>query len=215
MGIVRPSLTIAIGIGYNGSPRMWLVAAGALSVATLPFAAAQSWRDGNRFESILAAICFIASAIGFWSVLHIRGLIGDYQLFWLSILGVFDLAITCGAAIARASRWIRPARPTPRLITTAALVFGVGAAITGAGHLVLATRPGNLPDENENVRRLAGQMEARPLIDGGSPAADPHRGKQLGHRRRVDASTRACGHSICRRCGFCEEVRSQSLGQRS
>ncbi len=160
MGIVRPSMGVAIGVGYSGSPRTWLVAAGALCVAALPFAAALRWRDGNRFESMLAAICFLASAIGLWSVLHIRGLIGDYQLFWLSILGVFDLAIACGAVMAFAARWIRPTWLTPQLVGRAALLFGVGAVIAGAGHLVLAARPGNLPDENESVRRLTGQMQS-------------------------------------------------------
>jgi hypothetical protein len=160
MGIVRPSLSVAIGIGYSGSPRTWLIAAGVLCVAALPFAAALRWRDGNRFESILATICFLASGIGLWSVLHIRGLIGDYQLFWLSILGVFDLAIAGGAMIALAASWIRPTWPTPQLVGIAALLVAAGAVIVGAGHLVLATRPVNLADENESVRRLTGQMQS-------------------------------------------------------
>jgi hypothetical protein len=158
MGIVRPSLTVAIGVGFSGSTRTWLIVAGAIAVAFLPIAAALSWRDGHRFESILAATCFVASLIGFWSVWHIRGLIGDYQLFWLSVLGVFDLALTLGALIAATGRSREMIWLTPRSVSAAALVFGVGAVVVGAGHLNLATRPGNLPDEHESVRRLTAEM---------------------------------------------------------
>src|SRR5262249_1802217 len=52
IGIVRPGLSVAIGIGYSGSSRLWLVAAGALTVAALPVVALLRWRDGHRFESI-------------------------------------------------------------------------------------------------------------------------------------------------------------------
>ena len=158
MGIVRPSLTVAIGIGFSGSSRTSFLIAGIASVVVLPFAAFARWRSGHRFEAILAAVCFTASAIGFWSVLHIRGLIGDYQLFWLSVLGVFNLAISAGFLIGLADRGRWTARMSPRLVATAALLFAVCAVGVGAGHEVLATRAGNLPDENESVRRLTGDM---------------------------------------------------------
>ena len=61
--------------------------------------------------------------------------------------------------IALTARWIRPTWPTPHLVAVAALLVAAGGVIVGAGHLVLATRPGDLPDENESVRRLTGQMQ--------------------------------------------------------
>ena len=161
IAIVRPALTVAIGVGFSGSTRNWLIVTGALAVVALPVAAVLRWREGYRFESILAAVCFIASAIGFWSVLHIRGLIGDYQLFWLSVLGVYVLAIAASLIISSTRRfpatWL-----SPKPVAAIATLFGIGAVAVGAGQLVLATHPGNLPDENESVRRLT--LEMRPAL---------------------------------------------------
>src|SRR5262249_13934414 len=47
----------------------------------------------------------------------------------------------------------------PRFVNVAASLFGLAAVLIGAGHLVLATRSQNMPDENERVRRLITGMQ--------------------------------------------------------
>lgn len=158
IGLLQPDLTVAVGVGFAGSSSPWPMVLGALAVATLPIVAVARWRDGHRFESSLAIACFTASAVGFWSVLHIRGLIGDYQLFWLSVLGIFDLTLMLGLMVNAARRWMPVGPSTLPVARAAAVLLGIGTGLIGVSHLMLATRSTQLPDENEIVRRLTVQM---------------------------------------------------------
>jgi len=47
-----------------------------------------AWRARRSAECALAVTCVIAALAGFWSVLRIHGKIGDYQVFWLSLIGL-------------------------------------------------------------------------------------------------------------------------------
>jgi len=114
---------------YAGSTSALVFAAGTVIVAALPVAAILRWRGGYRFESVLAVVCFVATAVGLWSVLHIHGQIGDYQLFWLSVLGVFDLALGTGGVAAFVSHRLTASWLNPRFVGVAASSFGIAAVL--------------------------------------------------------------------------------------
>lgn len=81
-----------------------------LLLCALPLAA---WRLRRKADSFLAGfceLCFVASVAGFWSLSRIGGEVGDYQVFWLCILGGLGTG-GLGAAIASQFRMARLASP--------------------------------------------------------------------------------------------------------
>ena len=112
-GVVRPDLSLPMGWGFGASSPTPLVVLAVLSTMALPVIVIARWREGQEFESALAGVCLTASVVGFWSVDHIRGPILDNQLFWLSVLGVFNLSLAV-ALLMRLGRTLGASRLAER-----------------------------------------------------------------------------------------------------
>jgi hypothetical protein len=161
-GVFRPSFTLATGRGFTGSSNPLTLVLGSAPVLALVPVIVWAHRQ-RRFYAAMAALSLLASAIGFWSTLRIHGLIGDYQIFWLSMLGAVNVALATGAWLAgRGERFLRPA--------AAAMV--AGAAAIGTYNLIEQTRqaPLDLPYaavrslSEQTLRGMASMGNRRPLV---------------------------------------------------
>jgi hypothetical protein len=105
-GLARPAFELAAGGPFVIGDELWSRLAGTLLVAALVPTAFSARRGGRRFQSCLAIACALAAFAGFWSVYRIRGLIGDYHIFWLAPLGLVAAAIVFGEIAAALDRFV-------------------------------------------------------------------------------------------------------------
>jgi hypothetical protein len=158
-GVVSPHFYLAHGWRFTGSSETWIPVVATFVVAALPAAAVWAWRNGQHFESGLAALSFVVSVIGLWSMTHIDRDIGDHQIFWLSAVGVLNLALAAsfvvsGIASARV-------RSSVSLATACTLVLITATAALGTRQLIRAERRAQIPDSDElAVHSLADQTLA-------------------------------------------------------
>ena len=155
VGVVRPDFDLAYGVPFATSSSGWPAALSLVMMGALGAVVVRSWRARRAADGALAGACLISAIVGFWSVLNIHGTIGDYQVFWLALVGVVRAAtiVAAGVDIARASRPHPRGRPwDARIARIAAVLIVIGAAVVG--HTRLArTASGALPSPNDAVVR--------------------------------------------------------------
>ena len=99
-------------------------------------------------------MCAAASAFGLWSVFQIRGPIGDYQIFWISALGVISMAAVGGGVL----DWRRQQRfHNASLILALGIVFCAAASVAGVDQLLRRQRVG-LAEDNRAVQKLTAEI---------------------------------------------------------
>jgi hypothetical protein len=118
LGIARPLFTLPLGRPFEGQPDAAVVTA-AVALACAPLLCGWwFWRRHQLFAAGISITAAISAWMGAWSALHVRGGIGDYHLFWLSVLGAIDFAciasVVSQALAHRTARWIARA-PIARL----------------------------------------------------------------------------------------------------
>jgi hypothetical protein len=175
VGVARPDFDLAYGVPFVPSSSVWPSVLSLALMAGLVAVALWAWRARRPADCGLAATCVIAALAGFWSVLHIHGAIGDYQLFWLSLVGIVGAATVAAAGVeaaraARASVWLPSRGSGPwnaRITRAAAALLVIGAAFVG--HMRFAgTASGALPFPNDPaVRDLTEQVFHRMPETGG------------------------------------------------
>ena len=102
-----------------------------LVVAGLVPAAIANARSGRRFDGVLASMCFVTSIAALWSVWHIREIVRDYQVFWLSLLGIADVAVLVASLASEFLRvdwtaWNRASVAASAAVVALVAVIGVG-----------------------------------------------------------------------------------------
>jgi hypothetical protein len=181
-GVFSSGFALPVGHPLDVSPNGPLPLGGPMLLLGL-VAAARLYGGRRRYEWTLTLICLGASLAGFWSVLHIRSLIGDYHVFWLSVIGLVDAALIVGAAAARLPV-IVPAR-TAAMLAVALPVLVILAIGAGAvRHLDRERARVVMAPDNLVARDLATLVHAR------LPA--------IGHRPvfRLDSATWAPGAGV-------------------
>jgi hypothetical protein len=91
-GLFRPAFHVAPGWAFEPVEWLWVIVTFALA-AVLALISRSEWRRGARYNAALGASCLALLGAGQLSAVNIRGTIGDYQLFWLSIVGVVSVAV--------------------------------------------------------------------------------------------------------------------------
>jgi hypothetical protein len=97
-GLFRPAFQVAPGWSFAPVEWRWAVVTFALA-GILAFIVRAEWRRGARYNAALGACCLAIIGAGHVSAANIRGTIGDYQLFWLSIVGVVSLAVIVSGVV--------------------------------------------------------------------------------------------------------------------
>jgi hypothetical protein len=91
-GLFRPSFHAAPGWSFEPIQWRWVIVTVALA-AGLALIVRAEWRRGGRYNAALGACCLALIGAGLLSAVNIRGTIGDYQLFWLSAVGLVAVAV--------------------------------------------------------------------------------------------------------------------------
>ena len=164
VGVMRPDFDLAYGVPFVPSSSPWPIALSVIVMGALGAVAIWAWRARRSADCALAVACVIAALAGFWSVLHIHGEIGDYQVFWLSLIGLVSVATIAAAAVnavGAVRSWLQLLRDRQwdvGIARAAGALMVIGAAIVG--HTRLAeTAAGALPFPNDpSVRDLTEQI---------------------------------------------------------
>jgi hypothetical protein len=113
--------------------------------------AARRQEPHDRFAAAMCVLGALASLIALWSITRIRVLIGDYMVFWMSVIGALNWAIALGVII---TPWLSTDRA--RFIVQRA-ALAIGALVIG-GYLFSGVR------DLENVRTRRARSEAERTI---------------------------------------------------
>ena len=121
-GVFQPSLYLAQGWLFEPAS-WWPVVALVAGVPALAVAARTEWQQGDRFTAALGVCCLVVMGAGLLSAISVRGRIGDYQLFWLTVVGAMSAAVVTTAVAQGSSRYHQPslrmrARPCVRECST-------------------------------------------------------------------------------------------------
>ncbi len=167
---VRPQENLAMGdviisaAGLGPLPAIWLV----LQVTLLAVVWRWAVRQGRSFHAALCVLCLATTAVAVWSAFNIHGIVRDYLVFWMSVLGMLNLAVLGGAVAWWAARALRrrgiaiPARIGPAPVTVFLLVvFVFGATGLAQDYRQTLAGAGRFPNRREAVRTLSRDLENR------------------------------------------------------
>jgi membrane protein implicated in regulation of membrane protease activity len=153
MGVFRPAFQVAPGWSFEPVEWRWAIVTFALA-AILALIVRAEWRRGARYNAALGACCLALVAAGHLSAASIRGTIGDYQLFWLSIAGVVSVAVIV-------SGLVQPRVPTlskAPLTAITLLLYAISCAVTFRAFAERANPP--RPTESRSVETLTNAVTA-------------------------------------------------------
>jgi hypothetical protein len=160
----RPGFHIPVGWPMTPAPGIILPALAIGQVLLLVFCARVAARRQDEQEQFGAAMCglgALASLIALWSITRIRVLIGDYMVFWMSVIGALNWAIALGVII---TPWLSTDR-VRLAVRRAALAIGV---LVIGGYLFSGIR------DLESVRHRDQRSETDRLISGLSDDIDAY-----------------------------------------
>jgi len=103
VGVLRPDFYVAQGWPYVESPVHWAEWVVIADIAVLVTAAALRWRSGDTFAAVLCALLVTASAVALWSATRIEDRVFDHDVFWMTGIGVLNVAVAAERLIAAAT----------------------------------------------------------------------------------------------------------------
>jgi hypothetical protein len=173
VGLVRPDFVVASGIRFRESPIRWVEALALLQMLGLMATIALAVKARRGFVASLATLLLLVSLLTLWSATRIEGAIFDHEVFWISAVGVLNIALVVTLA-----GWLLERR-LPFPLTSASVaatfcwaLFAVCAAL-GLSNLRKEVASSSHPSpESERVATLATELESyfnrehivRPLI---------------------------------------------------
>src|SRR5262249_45308279 len=116
-GVARPGFALASGSRQALSGSNLPLFAAVIEIVLVVLIAVAGFRTGRRFLSTIGAVSAAASLVALWSCTRIYGEIVDHEVFWISAIGVVNLATIASAllTLARPIRlesrmpiWLRP-----------------------------------------------------------------------------------------------------------
>jgi hypothetical protein len=147
-GLLHPWLGVGWGSVYVAHNSVLLSAVAVAQVALLPVAAIAHRRSGRVFQSALAALLLVASVVACWSVTRIEDELMDHAIFWISGLGVMNVAVLLDAGLGTLPL---AGRLTVRAAAAGgALVWGIAALL---GVQLLQERAARAADPTPEERR--------------------------------------------------------------
>ena len=156
---LAPQLEVAAGGRiWTGADLSPVNVAGATTQLAL-LAVALWWTASHRklFHASLCLICLIASAAAFASLARVQGGIYDHLAFWVSIIGVVNIATIAAAALGGLSEALTSGQAWARLSHRLAwAAFTLFMAVYGASHVWRGHHHRRFQPERDRVQRLSG-----------------------------------------------------------
>ena len=172
-GLVRPDFYVAHGWPFRESRVKWSEALGVVQFVGLLLGGAWAFRAGRRFDAALAALLVVVSLLALGSATRIEGSVFDHEVFWISGLGVLNMALLVGLIAGLVPNRRFPAMSTASIASTICWLSVVWAAVIGVRHLQEAVvHSANPGVESEAARAVAEDLQqylqhehiVRPLI---------------------------------------------------
>ena len=145
-------------------PAIWLV----LQVTLLAVVWRWAVRQDRLFHAALCLLCLVTTVVAVWSAFNIHGMVRDYLVFWMSILGVANLSALGGAVAWWAARALRrrgiamPARIGQAAVPVFLLVvFLFGTAGLARDYRRTLAGEGRFLNRRDAVRTLSRDLEDR------------------------------------------------------
>jgi len=167
-GAVRPDQRLAIGNvtvvgGEMGPvPAAWPV----LLLVLLALAWRWAVRQGRPFHAALCLLCLVTTLAAGWSVFNVRGVMRDYLILWVSMLGTVSLAALGGVVawwvgrVLTSRRFELPAGFGPvSMMAFVLVVFLLGAGSLGLEYRRTLAGQGSSPRQREIVADLFHEVE--------------------------------------------------------
>jgi hypothetical protein len=163
--VVRPGLAVPVGVPLSvhdlQRQGITLIVLAIGQIAWLVVCCRAAARRGHRFDAALCGLGALASLIAFWSIANIRALIGDYMVFWMSIVALLNWTAAAGVtADALLARRLRIAVALRCAAVAAALVVAAGFARTGVTQLEGVRLGKRLPAPDRDILAVGTQIEA-------------------------------------------------------
>jgi hypothetical protein len=173
VGLLRPDFVVASGIRFRESPIRWVEALAVLQMLGLIVTIAFAVKARRGFVASLATLLLLVSLLTLWSATRIEGAIFDHEVFWISGVGVLDIAL-----VVTLVGWLLERR-FPALVTSATVVAMLCWAlfamcgVLGLSNLRNEVASSSRPSpESEVVATLATELQSyfnrehiiRPLI---------------------------------------------------
>lgn len=150
-GFARPDFYLAQGWALTVSPSRIVDLLPVLEVAALvSVVMGRPWPASRRIYRAFGGVCLAATVVALWSATRISGAMPDYGVFWISVLGVVNIAVVLAAVLAvvpgsithGANRWRwEPAEAEANgsgWAMGAGTVLLIGAALLGMDRLRLS-----------------------------------------------------------------------------
>lgn len=168
-GVVTPDFPVAAGGRVlRADAATWLagaVAAAQLIALVVTMLVAVGAR--RTFLAAQAFVCLVASAAALWAAIRVGNELHDHLAFWISMLGVVNVATITAAII----QWVRgttaPVPPVLRpLVVIFAILFVAGVGTSGASHIRDGHHRQRFSAERQRVATLAAAVRASVAVSG-------------------------------------------------
>jgi hypothetical protein len=187
-GLVRPDFAVATGLRFRQSPIRWVEAFAVLQLTALAATAVLAARARRRFEVSLALLMLMVSLLALWSASRIEQTIFDHEVFWISGLGVLNIAVLLSLIVRSGRIWQQRAvrseasasstaaagrGPLNWPATVACLMLFTACAAIGLREMVATVAAASTPSpDSETVSTVAKELESylererivRPLV---------------------------------------------------
>jgi hypothetical protein len=127
-----------------------------------------SWLANRRFQARLAALLLAGTTIALWSATRIERSILEYQVFWISALGLLNAALIVESLIDASARWTR--LPTTSVTRVAGAALIVGCAAVGIWRLNEVRKQSFVEtDEMDAIRTVSRSIQAYLAAEAAKP----------------------------------------------
>jgi hypothetical protein len=159
-GLVRPDFYVAHGWPLRESRVKWSEALAVVQLIGLLLSGAWAFRAGRRFEAALAALLVLVALLALGSATRIEGSVFDHEVFWISALGVLNMALLVGLIAGLVLNRRFPSLSTASIASTICWLSVVWAAVIGVRHLQEAVvHSANPGVESEAARAVADDLQ--------------------------------------------------------
>lgn len=159
---VRTNLAVAWGAAYQARPSSSTAVLVVIQVLLLVVALVRCCNTGQRFIAVLCLFVMLASIICGWSITRIDDEIGDYQVFWISVVGVLGWAAMLTTFVPRAYSTVST---NSLRFANAFSVVATAGAICLAMHALLAARAYAVEQRDTPVKRQLVALDVLKYID--------------------------------------------------
>jgi hypothetical protein len=169
--VIMQSVTLPVGHGVVRSPHVLpeLVILIALCAGAV-YALYRARGEKHSFERVLLLLALTGLVVGLWSLSRLRHPVYDHQIFWIALMGAFNIAIVAGSLFAR---WAERADANGRSYMTSIVVVVTSVMIVAtAGSVALIGDVNDLKSRQRGsavVERLYEPIRAYLAAHGNQP----------------------------------------------